>query len=98
LSPDDVQADYPTLRERLQTEGWPTLGEVRGQILVTILDTDAPAEVYTDNYSPLAGKPLFVRADSDQLELPWAAIAKLGIDETDAIAAALAGNLLVATN
>jgi hypothetical protein len=98
LSPDDVQADYPTLRERLQTEGWPTLGELRGQILVTILDTDSPAEVYTSGYTTLVGKPLFVRADSDQLDLPWAAIAKLGIDETDAITAALAGNLIFATN
>lgn len=98
LSPDDVQGDFPTLRERLQAEGWPTLGELRGQVLVTILDTDAPAEVYTSGYTTLAGKPLFVRADSDQLELPWAAIAKLGIDETDAIAAAHAGNLIIATN
>ena len=39
-----------------------------------------------------------VRADSDQLELPWAAIAKLGIGESDAIATAHAGNLLIATN
>jgi len=98
LSPDDVQGDYPTLHERLQTEGWPTLGELRGQVLVTILDTDAPAEVYTRGYTTLAGRPLFVRADSDQLELPWAAIAKLGIDETDAIATAIANNLVFATN
>lgn len=98
LSPDDVQGDFRTLRERLRTEGWPTLGELRGQVLVTILDTDAPAEVYTSGYTTLAGKPLFVRADSNQLELPWAAICKLGIDETEAIAAAHAGNLLVATN
>ncbi len=98
LSPDDVQAGYPTLRERLQTEGWPTLGELRGQILVTILDTDAPAEVYTSGYTTLAGRPLFVRAGSDQLELPWAAIAKLGIGETDAISAAIASNILLATN
>lgn len=98
LSPDDLQGEYPTLRERLQTEGWPTLGELRGQVLVTILDTDAPAEVYTRGYTTLAGRPLFVRADSDQLELPWAAIAKLGIGEADAIAAAHAGNLVIATN
>lgn len=98
LTPDDVQGRFPTLRERLRTEGWPTLGELRGQVIVTILDTDAPAEVYTSGYTTLAGKPLFVRADSDQLELPWAAIAKLGIDETDAIAAAHAGNLVIATN
>ena len=98
LSPDDVQADYPTLRERLQTEGWPTLGELRGQILVTILDTDSPAEVYTSGYTTLAGRPLFVRADSNQLDLPWAAIAKLGIGETDATSAAIAGNLVFATN
>lgn len=98
LTPDDVQGESPTLRERLQTEGWPTLGELRGQVLVTILDTDAPAEIYTNGYTTLAGRPMFVRADADQLELPWAAIAKLGTGDTEAIAAALAGNLLIATN
>jgi hypothetical protein len=98
LSPDDVQGDFPTLRERLQEEGWPTLGELRGQVLVTILDTDEPAEVYTEGYTTLAGRPLFVRADVDQLELPWAAIAKLGIGDDGALAAAHAGNFLVATN
>lgn len=98
LTPDDVQGDYPTLRGRLQAEGWPTLGELRGQVLVTILDTDAPAEVYTAGFTTLAGRPLFVRADSDQLELPWAAIAKLGTGDATALAAAQAGNLLVATN
>jgi Phosphoinositide phospholipase C, Ca2+-dependent len=98
LTPDDVQGEFPTLRARLQAEGWPTLGELRGQVLVTILDTDAPAELYTEGYTTLAGRPLFVRADSDQLELPWAAIAKLGSGETEAIATAHAGHLLVATN
>lgn len=98
LTPDDVQGEHPTLRARLQAEGWPTLGELRGQVLVTILDTDEPAEVYTSGYTTLAGRPLFVRADSDQLELPWAAIAKLGRGETDAIATAHAGNLIIATN
>lgn len=98
LTPDDVQGEHPSLRARLQAEGWPTLGELRGQVLVTILDTDTPAEVYTRGYTTLAGRPMFVRADADQLELPWAAICKLGIGDTEAIAAAHAGNLLIATN
>jgi hypothetical protein len=98
LTPDDVQGTYPTLRERLATEGWPTLGQLRGRVLVTILDTDAPAEVYTSGYTTLAGKPLFVRAAAHQLELPWAAIAKLGSGDAEALAAAHAGNLIIATN
>lgn len=98
ITPDDVQGEYPTLRARLVAEGWPTLGELRGRVLVTILDTDEPAEIYTDGYTTLAGRPMFVRADADQLELPWAAIAKLGAGDAEAIAAAHAGNLLIATN
>lgn len=98
ITPDDVQGEYPTLRARLQEEGWPTVDELRGQVLLTILDTDAPAELYTNGYTTLAGRPLFVRAAADQLELPWAAIAKLGIGDREALAAAHAGNFLVATN
>ncbi len=67
-------------------------------MLVTILDGDTPAELYSEGFSSLEGRPMFVRASVDQFDQPWAAIAKLGTGDMDGIAAAHAANIIVATN
>lgn len=97
LTPDDVQGDYPSLRERLVTEGWPVLGEVRGQVLVVVLDGDAGSD-YSNGFTDLSGRPMFVRVGGGEFDLPVAAIAKLGAGDTDTVEAAHAQNLLIATN
>ena len=38
LTPDLVRADYSSVREALDTEGWPTLGKVRGRVMFIILN------------------------------------------------------------
>jgi hypothetical protein len=63
-----------------------------------VLDLGEPAQSYSDGYTNLAGRTMFVRADPTRFDAPWAAIAKLGITETDAIEAAHAAGLLLATN
>lgn len=97
LTPDEVQGEYASLHERLVTEGWPTLGEVRGQVLVVVLDGDAGSD-YSGGYSDLSGRPMFVRVGGGEFESPVAAIAKLGAGDAETIAAAHANNLLIATN
>ncbi len=96
LTPDDVRGGHESLRAALDAEGWPTLGEVRGRILFVILSQDERAEAYTAGFTSLKGQLLFARANSNQFQQPWAAIAKDG--GADAVAAAHVGRLLVATN
>lgn len=99
FTPDDLQGAHASVRAALEADGWPRLGEVRGQVMIVLLNVeDGHAEAYTDNYTSLAGRAMFARATPEQFQAPWAAISKLGIGETEAHAQAHAGHLLIATN
>ncbi|WP_170136395.1 phosphatidylinositol-specific phospholipase C domain-containing protein [Nannocystis exedens] len=99
FTPDDLQAGHPSVRAALEAEGWPTLAQLRGQILLVLLNVEeGHADDYTAGYTSLAGRAMFARATPGQFSAPWAALAKLGIDDDEAIAQAHAANLLIATN
>jgi len=99
FTPDDLQADHPSVRAAIEQDGWPALDAARGQILVVLLNVDDDhAAEYTQGYTTLAGRAMFARATPPQFALPWAAIAKLGIGDDGDIAAAHAAHLLIATN
>lgn len=99
FTPDELQAGHASPRAALEQDGWPALDSMRGQVLVVLLNVDdGHAEDYTAGYTTLAGRAMFARATPSQFGLPWATIAKLGIDDADDIAAAHAARLLIATN
>lgn len=99
FTPDDLQGAHDSPRAALEADGWPTLAVLRGKILVVLLNVEEPhADDYTSGYTTLAGRAMFARATPAQFTAPWAAIAKLGIDEADAIAQAHAARMLIATN
>ncbi len=99
FSPDDLQGDQPSIRSALDTDGWPLLSSMRGRVLGVILNVgDSHAQNYTYDGWTTAGRALFARATPAQFASDWAAIAKLGIGDTDNITAAHAANLLIATN
>lgn len=98
--PDEFKRGHATMREALLAEGWPTIGETRGQVMLVLLDVDLPHNRdYTNNYTTIDGRAMFARASATQYELPWAVIAKID-NPTDApaIAAARAAGLLIASN
>lgn len=99
FTPDDLQAEHPSVRAALEADGWPTLGQLRGRFLVVLLNVEeGHSDSYTSGYTTLAGRAMFARAAPGQFAAPWAAIAKLGIDETEALTQAHAANMLIATN
>jgi hypothetical protein len=98
--PAEFKRGHATMREALLAEGWPTLGETRGQVMLVLLDVDLPHNRdYTHDYTTVDDRAMFARASDSQYELPWAVIAKID-DPTDAqaIAAARAAGLLIASN
>lgn len=98
--PAEFKRGHATMREALLAEGWPTLGETRGQVMLVLLDVDLPHNRdYTHDYTNIDDRAMFARASESQYELPWAVIAKID-DPTDAgaIAAARAAGLLIASN
>ncbi|TNF29122.1 MAG: hypothetical protein EP329_16495, partial [Deltaproteobacteria bacterium] len=96
LTPDDLQGDYASLRERLDAEGWPTLAEARGTVFFVLLDHGDLFDEYTAGGTTLAGRAMFASGDPED---PWAAVAQIDnpVSGADRIAAAVAAHLLVRT-
>ncbi len=98
ITPDRVQGDAPTLRDAVAERGFPTLGELRGGLLV-VLHADVDwRRAYTDGDTTTAGRLLFPDAYGDTT-LAVGAVSTLNdpIGQAEAISAALAANHLVRT-
>lgn len=95
ITPALVQADHPTLADAVRSDGWPTLGRLRGKLLLTLDDSGEWRDAYTRGRTSLDDRLIF--ADSDPSD-PFAAIAVRN-DPADAaaIAEALSANMLVRT-
>lgn len=98
ITPDMVQGDHPTLRDAVVSGDWPTLGEVRGHVVFIMLDSDDHQRRYTYERTTLAGRAMFVKADS--LDAPYAAFTKYNnpITDADKTRAAVAQGFIVACN
>lgn len=95
---DDLQGNYDSPRERIETEGWPTLGEVRGQIVFIFISGGSEADVYSFGRTTLSGRAAFIQPGSDEYDAPWAAFKKINDPTSPGIADALAADLMVASN
>jgi hypothetical protein len=98
LTPDALQGDASSLHERITSQGWPSIDSVRGKVMIVVLSSDDDIAKYSQNYSSLAGKAMFVRVNPDRFASSVATFAKLGIGETDNINAAHANKLILGTN
>lgn len=97
ITPDSVRAGYGTIRERLEAEGWPTLGEVRGKVIFMVLNGGHDSvEDYTYGYTSLDGRMMFV-SDTDP-NVPYAAVAKINDPGSDSILTAHDNAILVTSN
>jgi hypothetical protein len=96
FTPDELQGSEPTLRDAVKKNGWPTLGELRGQLLFTLNDDGTNRQLYTRNHTSLSGRILFAQAAPAD---PYAAIAILNdpLGKAAEISEALAANMLVRT-
>jgi hypothetical protein len=73
LTPDDVRGGATTLEEAILTGGWPTLGEVRGQVLFALDNEDDVRDAYLDGHPGLEDRAMFASGDPGD---PWAAFVK----------------------
>ncbi len=72
VTPDDVRGNAATLRDAVETHGFPTLGETRGKILVYIDNHSTFRDEYTKGGKDVHGRLMF--SDSTPTD-PYAAIA-----------------------
>jgi hypothetical protein len=96
VTPDEVRGDHLTLADALLEAGWPTLGQTRGRVLFAIDDGGAVRDRYLADSPVLEGRLAFVNSAPGD---PFAAFAVRNdpIGDAEAIAEALAANMLVRT-
>lgn len=80
FTPDDLRGAHEDLPSALAADGWPTLGELRGQVLFAMLDTGDDRAAYLTDAPALEGRAMFVDTSSDQD--PFAALIKDGSPES----------------
>ncbi|SEN03371.1 Phosphoinositide phospholipase C, Ca2+-dependent [Sphingomonas gellani] len=63
VTPDDVQGRYPTLREAVLANNWPTLEASRGKFLFALDEPPAKVAVYRGARTSLEGRVFFINTD-----------------------------------
>jgi hypothetical protein len=66
LTPDDVRGRHKTLWEAVHAEGWPTLAEAAGKVLVILHEKGPNRDAYLDGHPSLEGRAMFVESDVGQ--------------------------------
>ena len=96
IVPDDVQGNYPTLRDAVRANHWPTLAKARGRFLFALDETPAKVALYRGARRSLEGRVFFINTDEDS---PAAAYLTLNdpIAEGPRIARDVAAGYLVRT-
>lgn len=98
ITPDDVRGDHATLREAIETEGWPTLRKCRDKVMFMMLDSDIHRTGYLNLHPNLAGATIFTRNGEGE---SWSSILEMSEATTPereaALLAAVQANYLVRT-
>ena len=80
VTPDEVRGKRATLRDAILRDGWPTLGKLRGRVLVLLNVTGGLRDLYLAGAPSLQKKAMFVPSAPTQ---PSAAIVKRDVPQPD---------------
>lgn len=96
VTPDDVQGDYPTLREAVLANNWPALDAARGRFIFALDESPAKVAIYRGSRASLEGRVFFINTDAAS---PAAAYMTLNdpVGDADRIRQAVAAGYLVRT-
>jgi hypothetical protein len=62
VTPDQVQGTFPTLRDAVLQQGWPTLGQSRGKFIFALDEDGDKIVAYQGGRKSLEGRVMFVNA------------------------------------
>lgn len=95
IKPDDVRANYPTLREAVLAGNWPGLDSARGKVLFALDEGGEKVRRYMDGRPSLEGLPMFVNSiDEHQAHAAYFTINNPIADQQRIQAAVKAGFLV----
>lgn len=90
LRPDDVRGSHKTLRQALESDGWPTLGQTRNKAMFVMLDSGKHRTNYLKGHPNLEDRVLFMRDGQGE---PWSAV--IETSDVDKVKAAVQAGYLV---
>lgn len=98
LTPDELRGGAPDLPSAVVDQGWPHLGSLRGRFVFAMLDSSEHRAAYLAESSILAGRLMFVDADSEAD--PFAAMFKIddALGERDRVSTLVAAGFVVTSN
>lgn len=98
FTPDDLRGDAATLPEAIADHGWPALGDLRGKVIFSMLDSGDHRAAYLEGSEVLAGRLLFV--DASTPADPFAATFKIddALEDGEALRARVTEGFLVTSN
>ncbi len=71
ISPDSVRGEYKTLREAIETQGWPTLENLCGKIFFALDNTDSLKDRYLEDHNVLQDRVMFVSVGAEHPAAAW---------------------------
>jgi hypothetical protein len=63
VTPDEVQGHYPTLRDAVLANHWPTLAKARGRVLFALDEPPEKVAIYRGKRRSLEGRVFFINTD-----------------------------------
>lgn len=71
LTPDTVRGEFQSLREAIETQGWPTIESLCGKIFFALDNTDSLKDRYLEDHEALQGRVMFVSVGAKHPAAAW---------------------------
>ena len=68
ITPDDVRGNFPTLKEAVIENGWPSLATARGKVFFALDEGPEKVKIYSRGNASLQGLPMFVNSVDEQAD------------------------------
>ncbi|HET6284763.1 MAG TPA: Ca2+-dependent phosphoinositide-specific phospholipase C [Polyangia bacterium] len=98
ITPAWLRGNFASPRERIMTAGWPRLDEARGKIMFSIVNRDKRTVAYSHDSTSLDDRLMFVSAQADQFDMPWAVVTEVNPDDAATVMRAQASRLMTVAN
>lgn len=95
ITPDSVRVDGKTLRESIVDDGWPTLADSRGKVMLGLDNTGSVSNLYAEGKPNLEGRMMF--ADRGSISAEGAAFFKRNSPGDPSIPELIAEGFMVRT-
>jgi hypothetical protein len=71
ITPDAVRGSSDTLRDAIQTQGWPTLESARGKVIFALDNEGSLRDLYLKGHESLQGRAMFATVGPDPPAAAW---------------------------